>query len=89
MIDGYAAKSELAAPIMWRMYLEKETEEGTMYKCTKEFCSGRKQNWKRHEQAVTKKVNNLDLGGEGELGKAMGPESIFKSRLCMSFLAGE
>lgn len=41
-----------------------------------------------HDQAVIKKVNNLDLGGEVEFGKSMGPESIFKTRLCVSFVAG-
>ncbi|XBJ19253.1 hypothetical protein VPH35_010247 [Triticum aestivum] len=41
-----------------------------------------------HDQAVTKKMKNLGLGGEGELVKPMGPESICKTRLCVSFVAG-
>ena len=36
----------------------------------------------------TKKDEQLDLGGEGELGKPMCLASTFKTRLCMSFVAG-
>ena len=40
-----------------------------------------------HDQDITKKDEQLDLGGDGKLGKPMSPASSFKTRLCLSFVA--
>ena len=36
---------------------------------------------------LRKKDEQLDLGGDGKLGKPMSPASSFKTRLCLSFVA--